>query len=156
MPVGDYCSRPVLTAVVTETLREAARRMDQEGVGSLVVANGDQVVGMITDRDVALAVMHDARDPDTAVVKDVMNKKPVVVHARRPLSIATALMRRHGVRRIPVVDDDDRLVGLLALGDVLRILGREIGGLSEALVRGEGAGAILSAGEMVAHDRGGR
>lgn len=130
--------------------------MDEEEVGSLVVANGDQVLGMITDRDVALAVMHDGRDPDTTAVKDVMNKKPVVVHARRPLTIATALMRRHGVRRLPVIDDDDRLVGLIALGDVLRILGREIGGVSEALVRGEGASAVLSAGEMVARDRGGR
>lgn len=156
MPVGDYCSRPVQTAAVTETLREAARRMDQAKVGSLVVATGDQVVGVITDRDIALAVMHDGRDPDVALVKDVMSKKPVVIHAKRPLSIATALMRRHGVRRLPVIDDEERLVGLISLGDVLRLLGRELGGLSDALVHGEGGEAVLSAGEMVALDRGGR
>jgi CBS domain-containing protein len=156
MPVGDYCSRPVKTAVATETLREVARRMDQEDVGSLVVMDGDLVVGMITDRDIALAVLHDGRDPDAIHVKDVMAKKPAVIHGRRPLTVATALMRRHGARRLPVVDDEGRLVGVISLGDVLRLLGREIGGLSEALVQRGEAPAGLAAGELVARDAGGR
>lgn len=156
MPVGDYCSRPVKTAEKTDTLRDVARRMDQEGVGCLVVVDGDEVVGMITDRDIALAVLHEGRDPDDSHVKDVMSKKPAVIHGRRPLSLAAALMRRHGARRLPVVDDEDRLVGVISLGDVLRLLGREIGGLSEALGQREGGPAGIVAGELVARDRGGR
>jgi CBS domain-containing protein len=156
MPVGEYCSRPVQTAVATETLREAARRMEQQGVGCLVVADGDSVVGMITDRDIALAVLHDGRDPDESRVKEVMTTKPAVIHGRRPLSVAAALMRRHGVRRIPVVDAEDRLVGVISLGDVFRLLGRELGGLADALSGGEAPAKAIVAGEMVARDRGGR
>lgn len=156
MPVGEYCSRPAKTVVATDTLRDAARRMDQEGLGCLVVADGDRVVGMITDRDVALAVLHDGRDPDSSHVEQVMAKKPVVIHGKRPLSVASALMRRHRIRRLPVIEDGEKVVGMISLGDVLRLLGREIGGVSEALVQREAGAEGLAAGELMTRDGGGR
>lgn len=134
MPIGDYCQRNVVSTQPQIPLREAARLMAEEGVGALPVVWQDKVTGIVTDRDIALAVLAGDQDPGDAVVGDLCRvDAPTCVHETAPLGIAAALMRRHAVRRLPVVDEDDRLVGILTSDDVLRLVAGELGGLAKAV-----------------------
>lgn len=126
MSAGKICVRSVQTALPEETVREAAHRMAQAGVGCLVVIGPDQrPLGILTDRDVVLRCVADERDPDETQVGEVMTAPVDRIHESTP--IETALARMEGVdsRRLVVVDDQDRLAGLLALDDVLELLAEE-------------------------------
>jgi CBS domain-containing protein len=141
MPVGDYCQRDVRTIDARETLRAAALRMAEEGVGSLVVLQGRQPRGILTDRDVALRVLRDGLDADAVSVLEAVGRDPIVMHETSPLRAAAALMRRCAVRRIPIVDAQEQLVGVIAFDDVLRLLARELSGLAEAVASQAPSGA---------------
>ena len=97
---------------------EAARILRDEDVGSLPVVRDGRVIGMVTDRDLAVRVVAEGRDPGSARVADVVSGGPVTVRAEQDLDEALRLMARHQVRRLPVVEDGDRLVGILAQADV--------------------------------------
>jgi CBS domain-containing protein len=130
MPVGSYCRRSPCTAQLDETLQASAERMEKEGVGLLVVVDGGWPVGVLSDRDVALEVLAGRRDPVATRVADAMTKKPVTVPADAPLGEAALRMSRQGVRRLPVVNVEDRLVGVIAADDLVRVLADEIGALA--------------------------
>lgn len=98
---------------------EAARRMLSEDVGSLPVVDGDQVVGMITDRDVVLQVVAKDLDANKVPVSTVCSESPVTAEADEPLDDALAKMAKEQIRRLPVVSDG-RLVGILAQADIAR------------------------------------
>jgi len=133
MPIGDYCQRDVRTIDSRETLRTAAVRMAEESVGSLVVLQGRQPRGILTDRDVSLRVLRDGLDPDATAVLDALAGDPVMMHETSPLRAAAALMRRAAVRRIPIVNAREELVGVIAFDDVLRLVASELAGLAEAV-----------------------
>ena len=132
MPVRDYCQTSVHRASPRDSLRVVAQRMDREGVGSVVIEEDHRVTGVVTDRDIALAVLARQR-PDSTPVSELVERKPVVVHADSPLRVAAGLMRSHGLRRLPVVDAGGKLIGVISRDDLLQLLGRELGGLAEAL-----------------------
>ena len=98
---------------------EAARRMLSEDVGSLPVVDGDQVVGMITDRDVVLQVVAKDLDANKVPVSTVCSESPVTAEADESLDEALAKMAKEQLRRLPVVSDG-RLVGILAQADIAR------------------------------------
>jgi CBS domain-containing protein len=133
MPVADYCQRDVRTIDVEATLREAAQRMAEEGVGSLVAVQREHPRALLTDRDLALLVLREGLDPDVVRVGDALSHDPVVVHADAPLRAAAALMRRRAVRRLPVVDERQRLVGVIAFDDLLGLVARELSGIADAV-----------------------
>ncbi len=134
MAIGDYCTRDVSSVSRQATLREAAQQMAESSVGSLVVLDGDRVAGMLTDRDVALATLARGRDPDATRVAELLEQRPpVVVHEHSALGVAAGMMRRHAIRRLPVLDADERLVGVIASDDLLRIVSRELAGLARAV-----------------------
>jgi CBS domain-containing protein len=111
-------SRP--TSIASDAMVvEAARRMLSEDVGSLPVVDGDEVVGMITDRDVVLQVVAKDLDPNKVPVSTVCSESPVTAQADESLDDALAKMAKQQVRRLPVVSDG-RLVGILAQADVAR------------------------------------
>jgi CBS domain-containing protein len=130
MPVGDYCRRSPCTAKPDETLRSAAERMEKEGVGLLVVVEDEGPVGVLSDRDVALAAVAERCDLAKARVSDAMSRRPVTILADDSISEAASRMMRNGVRRLPVVGDEGRVVGVIAADDLVRILAQEIGGLA--------------------------
>lgn len=132
MKVGDICSRNVITVRETEELTAAAQLMRQKHIGYLVVIqpklneNTVAPVGVITDRDIVVGVVARETDPRALKVGDVMTRQPVL--ARDDSTVSTALhhMREIGVRRVPVVDQAGRLVGVLSLDDVLDGLAEEL------------------------------
>jgi CBS domain-containing protein len=97
--------------------REAARIMKTEDVGALPIAEDGKLVGMITDRDLAIRVLAEGKDADTPVI-EIASKDVVTVDPQQTLEEAARLMAEHQVRRLPVVEEDGRLVGILAQADV--------------------------------------
>jgi CBS domain-containing protein len=98
---------------------DAARRMVSENVGSLPVVDGEQLVGMVTDRDLVIHVLAKDLDPSKVAVGDVCSEHPVTVGPDEPLDVALQRMAKDQVRRLPVVDDG-QLVGIVAQADVAR------------------------------------
>ena len=144
--IGEYCTRSVRTASAQDTLRETAQRMSSAGVGSIVVTARDQVVGIVTDRDVALEVLVRQRDPDETRVGELLESKPAIVdHEDSPLRVAAGMMRRHGLRRLPVLDEKEHLVRIITSDRLLGLVGRELCGLTD-VVDSQHAGEIFQGG----------
>jgi CBS domain-containing protein len=126
MTVASICQRTVDTVRPTETAYTAAQRLASRCVGSLVVVDDHgHAIGMLTDRDIALRIVAAGCDPQT-IVGDIMSGEPTLVAETAPVDEAMARMRERGVRRLPVVDEDLRLVGIVSLEDVLARLAREM------------------------------
>jgi len=119
------------------TLRGAARLMTRHGVGSLVITapDGERPQGIVTDRDL-VAMLAEGLDPDTASVGCLAQKPLIFVRIGDDIDDVTRHMREKGVRRLPVLDARDRLIGIVALDDVLALLGRELADLSGAVGTG--------------------
>ena len=98
----------------------AAKMMKQEDVGLAPIVEGDRLVGTLTDRDIATRVVAEGRDPETTTAREVASKDVVTVDPQQDLDEALRLMSQHQVRRLPVVEEDGRLVGVLAQADVAR------------------------------------
>ena len=100
--------------------REAAKLMKTEDVGSLPIVEDSRLVGMITDRDLAIRVLAEGKDAETPG-SEIASKDLVTVDPQQSLEEAARLMAEHQIRRIPVVEEDGKLVGILAQADVAQI-----------------------------------
>ena len=123
--MGGPKVREVMTnnprCVTAETpVAEAARLMKSEDVGSLPILEGERVTGIVTDRDIVLQAVAEGKNPSGMPVREVASRELIKVNADEDLSSALQLMASQQVRRLPVVDDDGRLVGILAQADVAR------------------------------------
>jgi CBS domain-containing protein len=125
MTVSTVCTRLVVTAHPEDTVQSVAKRMAQYDVGSLIVVEANRPVGIITDRDLVVRVMAQDHTSPTLAVKTVMTDKPVCVSEHMALEEAIALMRGYQIRRLVVVNDAKKLVGILSLDDLLLRLGEE-------------------------------
>ncbi len=130
MPVGDYGQSAVCTARPDETLRAAAQRMEKHGVGSLVVVEDERPVGVLTDRDVVLHVLAERRNADATSVRSAVARSAVTVPETAGLAQAADLMRRHRLRRLPMVGPAGEVVGVISADDLVRLLAQEITGLA--------------------------
>ena len=127
MSVGRVCTREVDLAHVDESVWQAAERMHQRAVGTLVVTDDDKKpIGIITDRDLVERVLAQALDPTSTTIGQVMTEAPETVFEQDAIEQAITVMRRERCRRLPVVDEDGQLVGLLSLDDVLQLLAEEL------------------------------
>ena len=105
--------------VTLETpISEAAQLMESEDVGSLPVIEDDQLAGMVTDRDIVIRAVAKGKDPRGMPVREVASRELVTVYADDDLANALQKMASEQVRRLPVVDEENRLVGVLAQADV--------------------------------------
>jgi CBS domain-containing protein len=138
MKIADICSRNVITIDGEEAIVEAARRMREYHVGALVVIDrrrsGRRPVGILTDRDLVVSVLaEDPEDLDRLLVSDVMTADPVTVTPDQSLDEALDRMRAAGARRLPVVDPEGALVGLVSFDDITDVFARQIGLLASVL-----------------------
>jgi CBS domain-containing protein len=123
--MGGPKVREVMTdrprCVTPETpLSEAARLMKSDDVGSLPILEGERLAGIVTDRDIVLQAVAEEKDPRGMPVREVASRELVTIGPEEDLSEALRLMASHQVRRIPVVDEDSRLVGIVAQADIAR------------------------------------
>lgn len=128
MKVNDVMHSPAEWVSAETPVSEVAARMASADIGAIPVGNKDRLVGMITDRDLALRVVGQKRDPETTRADEVMT--PSVVYCRTTENVEDAihLMDQKKVRRLPVLDDKKRLVGMLSLGDVAHGTGLHLAG----------------------------
>lgn len=137
MPIGEICTRTVAFATRRMSVAEMAKVMREYHVGDLVVvddADGKRVpVGIITDRDLVIEVLAEGIAPDTVVAEDIMSRPVVTVRDEAGLIEAMRIMRARGIRRLPVVDSEDALLGILTVDDLLELIAEEMGALSKAV-----------------------
>lgn len=96
----------------------AAKMMKQEDVGLAPIVEGDRLVGTVTDRDIVTRVIAEGRDPDSTSVRDIASTDLVTIDPQQELGEALQLMAQHQVRRLPVVEEGGKLVGVVAQADV--------------------------------------
>jgi CBS domain-containing protein len=99
-------------------VRQVAELMEAEDVGSIPVVDGERLLGMVTDRDIVIRVIARGKDPQDTPVGEIASEDLVTVEPDDDLSDALKLMAQYQVRRLPVVEDNDRLVGVVSQADV--------------------------------------
>lgn len=107
---------------------EVARMMQKDDIGAVPVGKNDKLIGMITDRDIALRVVAAGLDPVKTRAEEVMTAGIIYCRTHETVEDAIHLMDQKKIRRLPVIDDKKRLVGMLSLGDVSHSVGRGLSG----------------------------
>jgi CBS domain-containing protein len=102
------------------SLKEAARTMRTENVGALPIGENDRLIGMVTDRDITVRGVAEEREPEKTTVRDVMSADAYCCREDDDLDQAARMMAEHQVQRLPVLNAQDRLVGMLAVSDMAR------------------------------------
>lgn len=137
MSIGDICTRDVVAAISTTTLVQAAHLMRDNHVGSLIVldaAKPRRPVGIITDRDIVIKVVAEGVDARTLTVGEVVEGRVLAsIQDDEPVITAFRLMRRHGIRRLPVLNRAGELCGIVTLDDLLELKSETMGDLMGAL-----------------------
>ena len=147
MKVEQLMKREVKVCAETDTLNRAAELMWESDCGCIPVvsANGDgALIGVVTDRDIAMAAYTQGRQLWAIPVGTAMARKVITCHASDGISQAEALMRDNQVRRLPVLDQNEHLVGILSLNDVAREAQREAATGKRAEVTGESVSETLA------------
>jgi CBS domain-containing protein len=119
MKISDVMTREVATVRADQTAQEAATFMLQGDAGSIPVTEGDRLVGMITDRDIAVRGVANGHGPDT-LVRELMTDGLVCARVDDDIDDVAAKMGEAQVRRLPVIDESENLVGIVSLGDLSR------------------------------------
>ena len=134
--VRDYMTTHVETLDPDWTVQEAARKMKDYDFGFLPVVENARIVGALTDRDVTLRVIAEGRDPVRTLVRDVMSRDVIAVLEDDPLEAVYELLKERQLRRLPVVDGQRRLAGMITLARIAREQGEEAAGeiLKEVVV----------------------
>lgn len=109
-------------------IAQVAKKMKDLDIGSLPVGENDRLIGMITDRDIACRSFSDGRDAARLTARDVMSKGIVYCTDSEELEDAVRLMEEKKIRRLPVINEKKRMVGMLTLGDVSHAASREMSG----------------------------
>lgn len=138
----DLMSRDVQIMGPDMTIEEAARKMRDGDFGMMPVGEGDRMIGTISDRDIAIRAVAEGKDAGTKV-RDVMSKGITWAYEDNSVDEAVVIMSEHQVRRLPVLDRNKRLVGIVALGDFAversesRPAGEALAEISRTLPRGK-------------------
>ncbi|PWJ20573.1 CBS domain-containing protein [Jannaschia seohaensis] len=107
---------------------EVAKMMQKDDIGAVPVGKEDRLIGMITDRDIALRVVAAGRNPEKTTAEEIMTEGLVYCRTTETVEDAIHLMDQKKIRRLPVLDDNKRLVGMLSLGDISHTVSRELSG----------------------------
>jgi len=138
MLVRQKMHKELVTVLTSSTVHEAALKMKEHRIGSiLVVEEGLKLKGIFTDRDIAMAVAADSKDPKTTYTCDIMTIDPVTINADADIDAALRIMNRAHIRRLPVTENG-KLVGLLSSADVAAEIKEEFDqfvGLEEAFAK---------------------
>jgi len=116
--IQDIMTRDVQTISSQETIQRAAQLMDELNVGAIPVLDGDKLVGMITDRDITVRSVAVGQDPRSTKVTDVMSTDVRTCTPGQSIEEVLSQMGDVQIRRVPVVDDSGKVIGIVSLGDV--------------------------------------
>jgi CBS domain-containing protein len=139
MPIGEFCNREVVYATRETSIPEAAQLMRRYHVGDLVVVDevdGKRIpVGIVTDRDIVIEIISQSLDLNEFSVGDIMSPQLISVQEKEGVFEAIRLMRAKGIRRIPVVNHEGGLEGVVTADDILDLLAEEMAELAKVAPR---------------------
>jgi CBS domain-containing protein len=118
--IKDVMTSNPCTIDADKSVAYAAKMMREEDVGIAPIVEAERLVGMLTDRDIAIRVVAEGKDPEQVKAKDVASSKLITVNPQQDLDEALRIMAKHQVRRLPVVEEGGRLVGIVAQADIAR------------------------------------
>lgn len=143
MSVGAICSREVIIAQSTESLRTAAELMRSRNVGCVVVceespASGRIPIGLLTDRDIVMALLQHPERLERLFIGEAMSRDPLLLRESDEVDEAIERMRQRAVRRAPVVDAQGALAGIVSLDDLLELIAEELDAIARLIRRRTG------------------
>ena len=124
LSVQDVMVREVLTIDSDQNAKNAARLMSKFGVSSLIVSSDDDLVGIVTERDIIVRVVSSGQDPEKVIIREIMSEPIIIVKPETPLDEAIKIMFRERIKKLPVMCRDEermKLVGIISITDVARI-----------------------------------
>lgn len=133
----DFATDTVVVADPETTALAAAKLMRKHHVGALVVVDGlesKRPIGIVTDRDLVLALMAEGLDPEVFTAGDIMSVELVTANSELDAMDAVQLMRANRLRRIVIIDDEGRLAGIVSMEDLLELLTRELAALTAGVI----------------------
>ena len=139
MPIGEFCNREVVFATRETSIPEAAQLMRKFHVGDLVVV--DEIdskrvpVGIVTDRDIVIEIVSQSLDLNEFSVGDIMSPQLISVQEKEGVFETIRLMRAKGIRRIPVVNQEGGLEGIVSADDILDLMAEEMTELARVVPR---------------------
>ncbi|WP_457550020.1 CBS domain-containing protein [Archaeoglobus sp.] len=132
IPVKEIMTREVCTVDKNATLLEASKRMMEFGVGSVVVIEDGRPIGIVTEKDILYKVVSKNKLPSKVKIGEIMSKPLITIKPTTSLREATDIMRKMKIRRLPVVDDNGNLVGIVTDNDILSVA-MDLGEFAELL-----------------------
>jgi CBS domain-containing protein len=128
MKVKEVMHRGVTWVEPDTSIRHIAQMMRDGDIGSVPVGENDRLVGIVTDRDIICRGIADGADCSGLTARDMMSKPIIYCRADDELEYALRIMEKNKIRRLPVIDENKRLAGMLALGDISEIGGEDMAG----------------------------
>jgi CBS domain-containing protein len=116
--IRDLMTPNPTTVSDRDSIRDVARIMKDQDTGVVPVCEGNKIIGLVTDRDIVVRLIADGKDPLNAHVKEVMTKSVRKVHEDATVDDVLSLMSSSEIRRVPVVNKNDELVGIVSIGDI--------------------------------------
>jgi CBS domain-containing protein len=147
MSLQRFCQRPMVTIAADQSILDACHLLQEKNVGCVLIEENGKVRGLLTDRDIALKVTAEKRDPQGTKVREVMSTNLTTIPVNRTLHDLTTVMHTYHVRRVPIVDSEDKVLGLVTLDDLLILLGQEMSDLSQGI-----SGALFRKPTPVGYD----
>ena len=138
MSLENFCRKPVIKISLEKNVAQACRMMEENNIGCLIAEDNGKLCGIITDRDIALKVAGALRDPEKTWVKDIMTPDPIRISVNKDLHHLTSLMHAFHVRRVPIVNGHDTIVGIITLDDIIALIANEMSEIGKALSEGFG------------------
>lgn len=142
MSLENFCRKPVVRIAPEKSVAEACRAMEENNIGSLIVENDRKLCGIITDRDIALKVAGAMRDPQKTTVREIMTTDPIRISVDKDLRHLTSLMHAFHVRRVPIVNGHDTIVGIITLDDIIALIANEMSEIGKAISEGFTHGSV--------------
>ena len=128
MKVRDAMHKGAEWVEATTPVPAIAKRMRDLDIGAVPIGENDKLIGMVTDRDIAIRALANGKDAVRLTARDVMSKGIVYCRDNEEVEDAVRIMEQKQIRRLPVLDENKRLVGMLSLGDVCHCTSRQVGG----------------------------
>lgn len=122
MKIRDLMHKGVETMPPDTPVTKLARKMLEKDIGAIPVGTKDQLLGMVTDRDITVRAVANGKDLSTLTAQDVMTKGVVCCHDTERVRDVMRTMEAKQIRRIPVIDDNEHLVGMISLGDLSQVM----------------------------------
>lgn len=132
MPVSKLGPEDVVTTDRESELGEITETLASEGIGAVVVTEDESPVGIVTDRDAALAI-HQYDDVASVSVDEIMTEDPATIHEDEEAIEISRAIEAHNVRRFPIVDDDGTLTGIVTLDDLVATIGEQLENVAETI-----------------------